>query len=61
MEKHGTKWARVAADMKTRNGDQCSKRWNDTMNPEIDHSVFTAEEVCLAFSSLCEGELKCLY
>ena len=53
VKDHGTKWARVATDVETRNGDQCSKRWNDTVNPEIDHSAWTPQEVCLpkAYSS----------
>lgn len=46
VREHGTKWTRVAIEVGSRNGDQCSKRWNDGLNPEIDHSAWTIEEVC---------------
>ena len=39
VAKHGPQWvavARYASD--TRNGDQCAKRWNENLNPELDHS-----------------------
>ncbi|KAF9058386.1 Homeodomain-like protein, partial [Rhodocollybia butyracea] len=44
IEKHGLKWTRVAAEVKTRNSDQCAKRWKDTLNPDIDRTSWTAEE-----------------
>jgi len=47
VRKYGTKWAQVAAHVGTRNGGQCSKRWHDNVNPEIDRSEWTAEEVSL--------------
>lgn len=47
VEKHGTKWSQVALEMETRNGDQCSKRWKDTIDPAIDHSAWTLEKASL--------------
>jgi hypothetical protein len=44
VEKHGTKWSLVASMVDTRNSGQCAKRWNDTLNPEIDRSAWTADE-----------------
>lgn len=44
VEKHGTKWSFVAAMVETRNSGQCAKRWNDTLNPEIDRSAWSSEE-----------------
>ena len=46
VEKHGTKWARIAAQVETRNGDQCSKRWKNSLDPSIDRSPWTTQEVC---------------
>ncbi|KAJ5726238.1 uncharacterized protein N7483_007595 [Penicillium malachiteum] len=28
-----------------RNGDQCAKRWKEKMNPELDRSRWTSEEI----------------
>ena len=44
VEKHGTKWSHVALEMEKRNGDQCSKRWNDTIDPTIDRSAWTPDK-----------------
>jgi len=44
VEKHGTKWSVVASLVETRNSGQCAKRWNDTLNPEIDRSAWSTEE-----------------
>ncbi|KAB8236577.1 SANT/Myb-like DNA-binding domain-containing protein [Aspergillus alliaceus] len=45
---HGTRWIIVASVVGTRNGDQCAKRWNENLNPELDHSPWTPEEdACL--------------
>jgi len=46
VKEHGTNWARVAPEVRTRNGDQCSKRWNHAIGPGLDHSTWTPEEVC---------------
>ena len=42
---HGTKWTKVSEEVGSRNGDQCWKRWHDNLNPEIDHSPWTEDEV----------------
>jgi hypothetical protein len=39
----------VAAYVGTRNAEQCAKRWNDNVNPDLDHSFWSAEEVSLFF------------
>lgn len=44
VEKHGTKWSVVASLVETRNSGQCAKRWQDTLNPAIDRSAWSAEE-----------------
>ena len=45
VTRYGTRWARVAGEVGTRTGDQCAKRWNENLNPELDHSPWTPEEV----------------
>jgi len=44
VDKHGTKWSLVASLVETRNSGQCAKRWNDTLNPEIDRSAWSSDE-----------------
>ncbi|KAL7621046.1 hypothetical protein AAE478_008358 [Parahypoxylon ruwenzoriense] len=44
VRKHGTKWNKVSGEVSTRNGDQCWKRWNDSLNPSIDHSPWDTNE-----------------
>ncbi|KAG9224465.1 hypothetical protein CCMSSC00406_0007658 [Pleurotus cornucopiae] len=44
VRKHGTRWSLVAAMVQTRNNDQCAKRWSDTLNPDIDRTVWSPEE-----------------
>ncbi|KAI1373461.1 hypothetical protein F4677DRAFT_428958 [Hypoxylon crocopeplum] len=44
VQKHDTKWNKVSAEVGTRNGDQCWKRWNDSLDPSIDHSPWNANE-----------------
>ncbi|KAL6233251.1 hypothetical protein BDW75DRAFT_242217 [Aspergillus navahoensis] len=44
IERHGTKWAVVASVVGTRLPDQCSKRWSQAINPDIDHSPWTPQE-----------------
>ncbi|KAI0007212.1 hypothetical protein F4779DRAFT_619834 [Xylariaceae sp. FL0662B] len=44
VAKHGTRWVAVANEVGTRNGDQCAKRWNENLNPDLDHSPWTARE-----------------
>ena len=45
VTKYGTQWVRVATEVGTRNGDQCAKRWNENLNPHLDHGPWTPEEV----------------
>ena len=47
VAKHGTRWVVVASEVGTRNGDQCAKRWNENLNPDLDHSPWCAVEVGL--------------
>ncbi|KAK4032253.1 hypothetical protein C8A01DRAFT_20655, partial [Parachaetomium inaequale] len=47
VARSGTRWVAVAADVGTRNAEQCAKRWNDNVNPDLDHSFWSAEEVRL--------------
>lgn len=42
---HGTRWSKIAQVVGTRNGDQCWKRWYDCLDPQIDKSPWTPEEV----------------
>ncbi|KAJ9145088.1 hypothetical protein NKR23_g5642 [Pleurostoma richardsiae] len=42
--RHGTRWTAVAGEVGTRNGEQCAKRWNDNLNPALDHSTWSADE-----------------
>ncbi|KAI1488821.1 hypothetical protein F5X96DRAFT_49592 [Biscogniauxia mediterranea] len=50
VAKHGTKWTAVAAEVGTRNGEQCAKRWNDKLRPDLDHGAWTTEEDNLLLS-----------
>lgn len=47
---HGTKWALVAQAVGTRSSEQCSKRWNDVLNPDLNRSPWTDEDVCIPLS-----------
>ncbi|KKK20309.1 hypothetical protein P175DRAFT_0558624 [Aspergillus ochraceoroseus IBT 24754] len=44
VRKHGKKWAQVAQEVRTRNSDQCSSHWSQTLNPDIDFSDWTWQE-----------------
>ncbi|KAI1634715.1 hypothetical protein F4809DRAFT_501571 [Biscogniauxia mediterranea] len=44
VAKHGTRWVIVATEVGTRNGDQCSKRWKENLNPGLDHSPWSSWE-----------------
>jgi hypothetical protein len=46
VELYGARWSKIAEMVGTRNGDQCWKRWYDCLDPRIDKSPWTAEEVC---------------
>ncbi|KAI1134654.1 hypothetical protein F5Y05DRAFT_417064 [Hypoxylon sp. FL0543] len=47
VAKYGTRWVVVAGVVGTRNGDQCAKRWNENLNPELDHSPWSSQEETL--------------
>lgn len=47
--KHGPRWIAVAPEVGTRNSEQCAKRWNDNLNPDLDHSFWSVEEVRARF------------
>ncbi|KAI5787987.1 hypothetical protein FPQ18DRAFT_345276 [Pyronema domesticum] len=44
VQKHGNRWALVAQEVETRNGDQCAKRWQDALDPNLDHSDWVDED-----------------
>ena len=46
---HGTRWSKIAQVVGTRNGDQCWKRWYDCLDPQIDKSPWTPEEVSIRY------------
>lgn len=45
VARYGTRWVAIASDVGTRNGDQCAKRWNQNLDPKLDHSAWSLEEV----------------
>ncbi|KAG9245450.1 putative Myb transcription factor [Calycina marina] len=44
VENYGKSWIVVANKIKSRNADQCSKRWNQFLDPELDRSQWTDDE-----------------
>ncbi|KAL8939520.1 MAG: hypothetical protein Q9211_002705 [Gyalolechia sp. 1 TL-2023] len=46
----GLKWTRVSAEVGTRSADQCSKRWNNTLDPAIDQSAWSPQDVSQALT-----------
>ncbi|KAE8370461.1 hypothetical protein BDV27DRAFT_140385 [Aspergillus caelatus] len=40
----GLKWTQVSEIVRTRNADQCSKRWRYALNPDVSHSPWTEEQ-----------------
>ncbi|KAF9067857.1 hypothetical protein BDP27DRAFT_1403600 [Rhodocollybia butyracea] len=52
IEKYGTRWSLVSAYVQTRNSDQCSKRWTDTLNPAIDRTRWSAEADALLLDAV---------
>lgn len=59
VAKHGSRWVAVAAEVGTRNGDQCAKRWSENLNPELDHSPWSHEDVSLV--QFCQIEVELLF
>lgn len=45
VAKHGTKWRVVSKEVRTRTSDQCSKRWKQVLDPNLDHSPWSPAEV----------------
>ncbi|THC94255.1 hypothetical protein EYZ11_006264 [Aspergillus tanneri] len=45
IAKHGTRWTVVASVVKTRSAEQCAKRWQHSLNPDLDRSEWTESEV----------------
>ncbi|KAJ5970873.1 uncharacterized protein N7479_000791 [Penicillium vulpinum] len=44
VQKHGSQWVSVAQDVRTRNPDQCSSHWSQTLNPDIDVSEWSLQD-----------------
>ncbi|EED21062.1 bas1, putative [Talaromyces stipitatus ATCC 10500] len=44
VAKHGESWTVVANNVSTRNADQCSKRWKQCLDPDLDRSQWSEEE-----------------
>lgn len=44
VQKHGLQWVSVAQDVRTRNPDQCSSHWSQTLNPDIDVSEWSLQD-----------------
>ncbi|KAL2869087.1 Homeodomain-like protein [Aspergillus lucknowensis] len=44
IAKHGTRWTIVASGVKTRSAEQCAKRWQHSLNPDLDRSEWTETE-----------------
>ncbi|KAL4915851.1 hypothetical protein BDW62DRAFT_203303 [Aspergillus aurantiobrunneus] len=44
IAKHGTRWTIVANTVKSRSAEQCAKRWQHSLNPDLDRSEWTESE-----------------
>lgn len=44
VNKYGSAWAVIAQEIETRSADQCSKRWQHCLDPELDRSTWSTEE-----------------
>ncbi|EPS34780.1 hypothetical protein PDE_09744 [Penicillium oxalicum 114-2] len=44
VQQLGFKWSRVAAMVRCRNADQCAKRWQQVLRPDLNHMSWTPEE-----------------
>ncbi|KAI1172129.1 Homeodomain-like protein [Nemania sp. FL0916] len=49
VDRHGQKWTLVANEVGFRSPDQCAKRWQSKLNPNLEHGGWTAEEDQLLF------------
>ncbi|KIY53731.1 hypothetical protein FISHEDRAFT_17615, partial [Fistulina hepatica ATCC 64428] len=54
IKEHGTRWSVVASLVRTRNSDQCAKRWTDTLNPAIDRTSWSSEADALLLRAVEE-------
>ncbi|KAF2678711.1 hypothetical protein K458DRAFT_316036 [Lentithecium fluviatile CBS 122367] len=52
VREYGTQWAVIARQMETRSADQCSKRWNHSLKPELERRPWTEQEDQLLMRSL---------
>ncbi|KAL9588624.1 MAG: hypothetical protein Q9203_002570 [Teloschistes exilis] len=57
IREHGPQWTRVAAAVETRNPDQCSSHWSLSLNPNIDYSDWTKNEVGASLAANCIMDL----
>lgn len=46
IQRWGTNWTKVAAEVGSRSADQCSSHWNHVLDPKINYCDWTPEEVC---------------
>ena len=46
VQKHGPQWVSVAQEVRMRNPDQCSSHWSQKLNPDIDVSEWSLQDVC---------------
>lgn len=47
IQRWGTNWTKVAAEVGSRSADQCSSHWNHVLDPKINYCDWTPEEVGL--------------
>ncbi|KAF2732136.1 transcription factor, Myb superfamily [Polyplosphaeria fusca] len=44
VQRHGQRWVLVAEQIKTRSADQCAKRWQQSLDPDLDRSEWRETE-----------------
>ncbi|KAF2205734.1 transcription factor, Myb superfamily [Delitschia confertaspora ATCC 74209] len=44
VEDYGHRWTLVAEVVRSRSADQCAKRWQQSLDPDLDHSEWTESE-----------------
>ncbi|KAI1197759.1 Homeodomain-like protein [Nemania serpens] len=54
VEKFGQKWALIANEVGFRSPDQCAKRWQSKLDPNLEHGGWTPEEDELLLSLVQE-------
>ncbi|RYO89434.1 hypothetical protein DL762_003230 [Monosporascus cannonballus] len=52
VEKHSPSWVAISQAMGTRNADQCAKRWQHSLNPELDRHPWQESENQLLLRAL---------